>query len=252
MKGKLKKIALYAGLIAMSWLIVGLGVARHNSRPVTEFHPVVHNKENNHFLNREDVQEIVEDIQGEPLEETPRGEIRVAEIESGLRENPYVKEAEVYKELGGDLVAELELRKPLARVLYEDGSGFYLDQDYQKLDLSTRYSANVMLVRGLDYEPLMPRDSIENPQVLDIQEFLEYVDGDDFLRSQISEVVMDDHGELVLYSEVGDLVIEFGKPERIEDKFDNMKLFFDKVLNQVGWDQYEEISLKYRGQVVAR
>ena len=252
MKPGIKKIALYTGLIAMSWLIVGIGVARHNSRDVKEFRTVVSNEENNHFLGREDVIEIVEGIQGEVMEETPRGEVKVAEIEAGLRENPYVKDAEVFKQLNGNVVAELELRKPLARVLYEDGSGFYLDQDYRKLDLSSRYSANVILVRGLDFEPLMPRDTIDNPQISDLREFLEYVDGDDFLRSQISEVVMDDDGELTLYSEVGDLVIEFGTPDRIEDKFDNMKLFFDKVLNQVGWDQYEEISLKYRGQVVAR
>ena len=252
MKPGIKKIALYAGLIAMSWLIVGIGVARHNSRDVKEFRTVVSNEENNHFLGRDDVVEIVEGIQGDVMEETPRGEVKVAEIEAGLRENPYVKDAEVFKQLNGNVVAELELRKPLARVLYEDGSGFYLDQDYRKLDLSSRYSANVILVRGLDFEPLMPRDSIDNPQITELREFLEYVDGDDFLRSQISEVVMDDDGELTLYSEVGDLVIEFGTPDRIEDKFDNMKLFFDKVLNQVGWDQYEEISLKYRGQVVAR
>lgn len=252
MNPKVKKIALYGGLIAMSWLIVGVGIARHNSRDVKDFRPVVRNEENNHFLNRDDVVEIVEDIQGKPLEETPRGEVKIAEIEEGLRENPYVKKAEVFKELRGNVVAELELRKPLARVLYEDGSGFYLDQDYQKLDLSHKYSANVVLVRGVEWEPLMPRDSIASEEVIEMKEFLTYVEGDEFLRSQISEVVRDDNGELTLYSEVGDLVIEFGKPVRIEDKFDNMKLFFDKVLNQVGWDQYEEISLKYRGQVVAR
>ncbi len=252
MNPKVKKIALYGGLIAMSWLIVGVGIARHNGRDVNEFRAVVHNDENNHFLSREDVGEIVEDIQGNPIQETPRGEIKIAEIEQGLLENPYVKKAEVFKELSGDVIAELELRKPLARVLYEDGSGFYLDQDYQKLDLSHKYSANVILVRGVEWEPLLPRDTIASEEVLEIQEFLEYVEGDDFLRSQISEVVRDDLGELTLYSEVGDLVIEFGKPVRIADKFDNMKLFFDKVLNQVGWDQYEKISLKYRGQVVAQ
>ena len=252
MNPKLKKIALYGGLIILSWVIVGVGVARHNSRDVKEFRPVLNNEENNHFLSRDDVRDIVEDIQGQALEETPRGEVKVAEIEEGLKENPYVKDAEVFKELRGDLVAELELRKPLARVLYEDGSGFYLDQDYRKLDLSRSFSANVILVRGIEFEPLVPRDSIMSPEIQGLQEFLEYVYADDFLRSQISEVVVDDKGELTLYSEVGDLVIEFGEAERIADKFDNMKLFFDKVLNQVGWDQYKKISLKYRGQVVAK
>lgn len=252
MKPTLKKIALYGGLIALSWAVVGWGVARHNGRSVDGFQPTINNEDNNHFLNKEDVQEMVEDIQGMSLEETPSGDVKVAEIEAGLRENPYVRSVEVFKELSGDVVAELELRRPLARVMYEDGSGFYLDQDYQKLDLSAAYSANVVLVRGIEWEPLLPRDTINSPEILELQSFLKHVEGDDFLRSQISEVVVNDLGELTLYPEMGDLVIEFGKPERIEDKFDNMKLFYDKVLNQVGWDKYKEISLKYRGQVVAK
>ena len=97
----------------------------------------------------------------------------------------------------------------------------------------------------------MPRDSIANSQIMELREFLEYVDGDEFLRSQVSEVVLEEDGDLILYPEVGDVIIEFGKPVRIADKFDNMKLFYDKVLNKIGWDKYRQISLKYRGQVVA-
>ncbi len=252
MNPKVKKIALYGGLVAVSWLIVGVGVARQNSREVNDFKAVVHNDENNHFLSWEDVHKIAEDIQGNPIRETPFGEIKIAEIEQGLLENPYVRKAEVFKELSRDVIVELELRRPLARVIYEDGSGFYLDQDFQKIDLSHKYSANVVLVRGVEWEPLLPRDTILSQEVKEMQKFLKHIGEDDFLRSQISEVVRDDLGELTLYSEVGDLVIKFGKPVRITEKFDNMKLFLDKVLNQVGWDKYREISVKYRGQVIAR
>lgn len=251
MKGRMKKIALYGGLIVLSWVVVGLGAARQKTLPVDDFRTVIVNDENNHFLGSDDVEELVMDVHGRPLAEVSRGEVKVAEIEQELRENPFVKEAEAYTELGGDLVVEMELRKPLARVMFEDGSGFYLDKDYNKLDLSQRYAANTILVRGLAWEPLLPRDSIGSAQILDLQEFLEYVDGDDFLRSQVSEVVLEEDGDLVIYPEVGDVVIEFGKAERIEEKFDNMKLFYDKVLNKIGWDKYRQISLKYRGQVIA-
>lgn len=251
MKGKLKKIALYGGLIALSWVVVGLGAARQKSLPVDDFRTVILNDENNHFLVSEDVEELVMDVQGRPLAEVARGEVKVAEIEQELRENPFVKKAEAYTEIGGDLVVEMELRKPLARIMFEDGSGFYLDKEYNKLDLSKRYAANTVLVRGLEWEPLLPRDSIASQQIVHLREFLEYVDGDEFLRSQVSEVVLEEDGDLIIYPEVGDVIIEFGKPVRITDKFDNMELFYDKVLNKIGWDKYRQISLKYRGQVVA-
>lgn len=251
MKKNIQKIALYGVLITLTWVVVSVGLARQRKLPVDDFRTVIVNDENNHFLNSEDVEELVTEVHGRPLAEVARGEVNVAEIERELRENPFVKEAEAYTELGGDLVVEMELRKPLARVVFEDGSGFYLDKDYRKLDLSRRYAANTLLLRGLAWEPLLPRDSLLNPQLTEIRKFLEYIDGDRFLRSQVSEVLWEEDGDLVIYPEVGDVRIEFGRPVRIEEKFSNMKLFYEKVLNKVGWDKYRQISLKYRGQVVA-
>lgn len=252
MNKTIRKIALYSGLVILSWVIVGVGLAKQGKREVSGFRTVILNEENNHFLGQEEVSDLVEKVQGQPLEQCQRGNIRVGEIESSLRDNPYVRTAEAYTRLNGEVVVELELRKPLARVLYEDGSGFYLDREFRKVDLSPRFAANTLLVRGLTWEPLEPRDSLQNEALLGMRKFLEYVDKDEFLRSQVSEVVRKDNGDLMLYPELGEQVIEFGKPLRIEDKFDNLKLFYDKVLNQTGWENYREISLKYRGQIVAR
>lgn len=252
MKRKLRKIALYAGLLVFSWVIVGIGLARQKDREVSGFRTVILNEENNHFIGQEEVAELVDKVQGKALGECKRGEVQVGKIEAALRDNPYVRTAEAYARLDGEVVVELELRKPLARVVYEDGSGFYLSRDYRKVDLSPRFAANTLLVRGLSWEGLEPRDSIQNMDLLQLRTFLEYVDGDDFLRSQISEVVRQENGDLMLYPELGDHRIEFGRPVRIADKFDNLRLFYDSVLSQTGWDAYREISLKYRGQVVAR
>jgi cell division protein FtsQ len=252
MKKRFLQIALYSGLILMSWIIVGLGSARMDRSMAKGLKPVILNEENNHFINMEDVERLVRDIQGRPIEECARGEVQIARIEDSLMHNPFVKTAEAYKRLNGEVVVEMELRKPLARVMYGDGSGFYLDKEFTKVDLSARYTANIVLVRGLKYEPLEPRDSIMNPDLAALQEFLEYVDRSQFLRSLISEVVVDPRGELTIYPEIGDLVIEFGPPVRIQEKFNNLLLFYRRVLNKVGWKKYRGISLKYRDQIVAR
>lgn len=243
---------MYGLLTIFSWMIVGLGAARQNGQKVKSLQPVITNEENNHFLAMDDVRKMVRDIQQRPIEECLQGEVKIAEIESSLDKNPYVKVAEAYTDIGGNVVVQLELRKPLARVVYEDGTGFYLDQEYQKVDLSPTFSANTMLIRGLEKESLVPRDTIKSQQLNDLREFLEFVDRSEFLRSQISEVLVKPNGELYIYPEVGDVAIEFGKPIDIKEKFSNMELFFRKVLNHVGWRKYKSISLKYKNQVVAR
>lgn len=250
---KLKfQILLYSLLTIFSWMIVGLGAARQKRDMVTSLQPRILNEENNHFMEMDDVKGLVRDIQERPIEECRLGEVKTDEIERKLKANPYVKNAEAYTDIGGSVVVELELRKPLARIMNEDGSGFYLDRDFHKVDLSHSFSANIMLISGLEREPLEPRDTVKSEQLNALREFLDYVDHSEFLRSQISEVVVRKNGELVIYPEVGDVVIEFGKPEEIVDKFANMELFYRKVLNRVGWRKYKSISLKYKDQVVAK
>jgi cell division protein FtsQ len=252
MKKPLLKISLYVSLILMSWVIVGLAGARQQHKKVTGLRPQILNEENNHFLKMDNIRDLVRDIQGRPIEECERGDVKIAMIEDSLAHNPYVKFAEAYQKMNGEVVVELELRKPMARIMYDDGSGFYLDKEFKKVDLSSNFTANIILVRGLPREPLAPRDSVLTQELVDLEDFLRFVDRSEFLRSQISEIVVNGNGELVMYPEVGDMVIEFGKPDRIKEKFDNLDLFYRKVLNKVGWEKYEAISLKYRDQIVAR
>ena len=250
---KLKlQILLYSLLAIFSWMIVGLGAARQNNAKVGSLRPVILNEENNHFLEMDDVKKMVRNIQERPLEECKQGQVKISEIESSLEENPYVKTAEAYTDIAGDVVVELELRKPLARVMYEDGTGFYLDREFNKVDLSSSYSANTLLLRGLEREPLEPRDTVKSEQLNGMHDFLTYVDRSELLRSQISEIVVRPNGDLVMYPEMGDVVIEFGKPDDIEKKFANMETFYHRVLNYSGWNKYRSISLKYKNQVVAR
>ena len=246
------QILLYSLLTIFSWMIVGLGAARQSGQKVQSLQPVITNEENNHFLEMDDVRQMVREIQQRPIEECLRGEVKIDEIESSLDKNPYVKVAEAYTDIGGNVVVQLELRKPLARIVYEDGTGFYLDKDFNKVDLSRNFSANTILVRGLEKETLLPRDTVKSQQLNDLREFLDFVDASEFLRSQIAEVVVRPNGELMLYPEIGDVAIEFGKPTDLRQKFDHMVLFYKKVLNHVGWRKYKSISLKYKNQVVAR
>ena len=49
---------------------------------------------------------------------------------------------------------------------------------------------------------------------------------------------------------VGQQIIRFGAIEKIEKKFDNLKLFYDKVMPVVGWNKYHELNIAYTNQVI--
>ena len=50
---------------------------------------------------------------------------------------------------------------------------------------------------------------------------------------------------------LGQQRIIFGDTSRIKEKFSNLYSFYTNVLNRVGWDKYETLDVRFKGQVVA-
>ena len=50
---------------------------------------------------------------------------------------------------------------------------------------------------------------------------------------------------------LGDQKILFGDTSRMKDKLNNLFVFYNNVLNRIGWDKYETLDVRFKGQVVA-
>ena len=178
MKRRIINIAIYASVILTAVILVGVSNGYRKHKPCKDFKVILKNDLNNYFLDLEAVRNLVRDVYGSPVEGSNLGDIKVSEIEYELRNNPYIKGAEVYKDISGNLVVEIELRKPLARVMGANGDGFYLDQDFYKVPLTESFSANTILIRGYVDEPAEPRDSINNDYLFGVLNLVEYIDKD--------------------------------------------------------------------------
>jgi cell division protein FtsQ len=255
-KWKINKSAVWAAvygiLIVGSWVVVSVAGHQRERGKCKELVMHLRNSEANQFLDVEAVRNLVEEIQGRDVEDCRMDELRVSSLEYALKGNPYVEDAEVYKDVSSRLLVEIELRRPIARVMDMSGEGFYLDENFTKVDLSSRFTSNVPIVRGEFYEPILPRDTLRSKELEGVKEFLRFVDRNEFLRNQVSEIVIHKNGEVTMYPEVGDVVVHFGTPDRLNEKFENLMAFYKDVLNKTGWDKYSSISLKYKGQIVAR
>lgn len=250
-KNRRIQLALYSLIILVSWMIVGLGRASREELPCLTVQTIIRNTEQNHFLNDEIVREIIQEVQGRPAEACRMGELDIAAIERHLEGNPYVRSAEAWRKPNGTLAIELELRNPIARVMPPNGPGFYFDPEFNKIALSDQYSANTVLVRGYVTEPLEPAGEIVNPYLQALKPLMDHLQQDEFLSSQISEIVVGPDGQLTLYPEVGDMRVIFGTAEGFEEKFKKLKIFYEEVLNVVGWDRYQQLDLRFKDQFVA-
>lgn len=89
---------------------------------------------------------------------------------------------------------------------------------------------------------------------LKLLNFVQFVEADDFWRSEIVQIVVSKgHGgapEIELIPRVGDHTILFGSPDDAAEKFDKLLTFYRHGLRNIGWQEYRTINVKYRNQVV--
>ena len=85
---------------------------------------------------------------------------------------------------------------------------------------------------------------------LNLIKFIKFISNDEFWKAQIQQIHIRTDHELVLVPRVGDQLIVFGKPEKIEMRFRNLKALYTEGFSTDGWNKYKTITLKYDNQVV--
>ncbi len=195
---------------------------------------------NTPFITHQTVNKLL--IQNE-VEVTDIGKetLVLKEMEKRLRENPMIREAEVFLTIDGVLGARIEQRDPIGRISSQQlGSDYYLDADGKRMPLSEVYSARVPIVTGIsenDYEEI-------TPLLLQIRQ-------DEFMQHYVVGLNRTRNGEIELELRKTDLKVLFGKPKDIEKKFQNFKAFYKKTKQDSTLFGYEKVNLKFDNQVIA-
>lgn len=200
-----------------------------------------------HFITAESIQNTIKrkftKLNGALLDT-----LNTENIEQELSKNPWIKKAEVFKGflnpdstiMSGCLRINIIQEQPFFRVMNGD-QGFYVTKEGKRLPFSDYGTAKVLIVTGQTSEKFI------NDKLL---EFITYVQENEFWNAQIQQINIQNNGDLLLVPRVGNQLIVFGKPEKIELRFRNLKALYTQGFSKEGWDKYKTISLKYDNQVV--
>ena len=191
------------------------------------------------FVNADMIQGMIEEKEDSILGKRYQ-DINIYLLEEFLDAHPNVKKAELYLTIDGDLCVDVKQRKPLVRIFEQDTS-YYLDEHYERFSLSDRYSARVLQV----YWSEMTASRKETLDAL-----MKLIAEDAFLKAQITAVAFDEDDEIMIFPRVGNHKILMGEARDLDKKFENLKVFYKRGLEKVGWDRYTQISLKFENQVV--
>ena|SRR5690606_28432876 len=159
-------------------------------------------------------------------------------MEQRLRENPMVRDAQVYVSVDGTLGARIEQRKPIGRV--SASPDYYLDADGGKMPLSNVYSARVPIITGTSKNNFN-----------EVAPLLLKIEKDEFMRSSVVGLNRKMNGDIELELRKADFKVLFGKPIHIEKKFQKFKAFYKKTKQDSTLYGYNMVNLKFDNQVIA-
>lgn len=191
-------------------------------------------------------------------------DLDVEAMENYLRSVSHVKSVNIYQQFNGEWKIELELRKPIVRVFNKYGETYYLDEDGEFMKRTPTYTARMPVatgfiierMEGLKVSQIINNDSLISILKLDdIYWISNYVCKDPLFQSLIGQIHVQKNGDLLLIPMVGDHRINFGSANsksEVENKFEKLKVFYKEAMPYEGWRKYEEISLKYDGQIVCK
>lgn len=209
------------------------------------------NLHENHFLDEADVMKLVESS-GQPIKGTGIDHIDLKRIESRLKYDKHILDAELYGDLKGNLIVNVELRRPIARIVQSDAPDAYIAEDGVIMPVSEKYSSRVVLVSGTFVKRLLEdEDLTKSAEGIQLKQMIEFINDNDFWKAQIAQLDINNNGKITIYPQVTGQRIEFGSAENFETKFKKLMIFYKEILPQRGWTKYGRVNLEYEGQIIA-
>jgi cell division protein FtsQ len=254
----LKKIIIWTCVILYLGLMLGFFANRYEKIVCKSINIKVADNSDHCFITSADILNVLSrnniKYKGIPLTK-----IDLNKIEHAVKANQIVDECRAYTGVNGILHIEITQRHPIVRIFDKGRQGYYIDREGNVLNLSQRAAPHVLVVNGYIRSPFKIgkpvnintlNDSLAMKKFKDICTLVNFINEEDFWNAQIVQIYVNKDNEFELIPRVGPHIILLGKIDDYQEKFHKLEIFYKQGLNNVGWNQYITINLKFKDQVV--
>lgn len=237
----------FSGLLLI-FLMVFTGTKNH-SRKVDDVAVEIQEQDGIFFTDQLEVVDLMTDKSGDYVVGVGLDELNPKTLEERVENNPFVRDAQVYRDLKGNLQVKVKQAKPIARLFVDGKNDRYIDTEGRVLPVNAKHTARVPLMETA-FEFMWENNLNESKYGSQVLELLQYIEQDDFWTAQIAHLYIKKNGEINLHPQVTKQLIAFGKPEDIERKFSKLMIFYKEILPKKGWNAYERVNLKFENQII--
>jgi cell division protein FtsQ len=209
----------------------------------------ISNDAENHFLEEKDVAQAIASERNNLISLRRSDSISLQNIERRVNSLTYVRSAQTWNDLAGTLHIDIELHKPIARLLHPSGD-MYLCPQGNILPLSSRFTARVITVSGAGVEHLLQPKEEYKEQSQKIIQLLADINAKPEWKAMVAHVDINKNFHLQLYPVVGNEIIDFGTADNHVSKLSKLELYYNTIIPSKGWDAYSKVIVKFNGQII--
>lgn len=200
------------------------------------------------FLQKEDIETLLLKNRSIDLKQTSIDKLDLHLMEAIARTNPWVEKAEVFIDNREILKVNITQREPVARIFDISGRSYYMDSSLHTMPVGVGYAYPLPVFTSV---PVMKNEALLKALNEKIVYLGRYIGSDSFWRSQITQIDVQPDQTFIMTSLFGDQKILFGDTSDIKEKFDNLLAFYKNISSKIGWDKYQTLDIRYKGQIVA-
>jgi cell division protein FtsQ len=200
------------------------------------------------FLKSEDIVNLLVNSRHIDLKKTEIDKLDLKLMEDIAKTNPWVERAEVFVDNREILKVNITQREPIARLFDVNGGSYYMDSTLHRMPVSPGYSYAVPVFTDV---PAIPKDSVQNVLNAKIAFLSERIGRDSFWHAQVTQIEVQPDQTFIMIPLFGDQKIMLGDTSNIDAKLSNLLAFYKNISTKIGWDKYQVLDVRFKGQVVA-
>lgn len=228
------KIKLFFLLVLLSGLFYST-ISVNNLRDISKTDIYIHDS-SNLFITKDSIKSAVIEII--TTKNIHKSSVHLKALEFELNKIELVRKSDVFIDVNGTMVIDIEQRKPIARFIDNKS---YLDEDGLVMPKSKYYSARVPVIKGY----ANTQDQLDL-----IYKLSNYIKDDKFLSQSATEILIDSNSNFSIKLRDYRFKILIGQLNNLDLKIKNFKAFYiNASANQI-LNKYSVINLQFDNQVV--
>ncbi len=244
-KRKIKRSWIYAiaSVLLGGYLIAAtiLSSRAADDRLCTDVIISVHDTSTLKFINPFELSRELGDLPRTALKTRLR-DINIDSIERALSQFDKIERVNINILSGGQLHIDVYQMQPVARIFDNIGPSYYINRTGKRIIANARYHIDVPVVYG-KFNDKFPATSILS--------LIDFIAADSTWTDFVTMIKVESPNDIILIPAVCNHVINIGDTSNYNEKFSKLRPFYNQVMKEKGWEYYDTIYVKWRGQIVA-